>query len=399
MKIRSILAVLSVVALGAALYPASPNYHLLKRVDVGGTGAWDYLIYDTTGHRVFVSRGTHVMVLDGESGALVGDIPDTPGVHGIALAPDLGKGFTSNGQANDVTIFDLKTLKPTGQAPTGSGPDAIVYDPASKRVFTMNGRGRSATAIDAESGQPVGTIPLSGTPEFAVADGRGTVFVNIEDKHTLTAIDSQQLRVKSNWEMSGCEEPRGLSMDRENRRLFSGCGNKVMAIMDADSGKLAAKVPIGDGSDATTFDPNTALAFSSNGGDGTLTVVHEDTPDSFRVRESVSTETGARTMALDPDTGTVYLVSATFGPRLVLSFILGIFRPIVRPVVGWAGALCLLIGLIFLIRARSRGWPRKLRSYSGALIVMAVIFVAWYSSYDTLLLRLSPRDFHMTMWR
>jgi hypothetical protein len=399
MRYRLIVALLSVACLGTSLFPATPNYHLLKRVDVGGIGAWDYLIYDPAGHRVFVSRGNHVMVLDGESGATLGDIPDTPGVHGIALAPEFGKGFTSNGQTNDVTIFDFNTLKPIRRVATGKGPDAIVYDSSSKRVFTMNGWDSTATAIDAESGQSVGTIPLSGRPEFAVADGRGTVFVNIENKHTLTAIDSHNLAVKSNWDMPGCEGPTGLSMDLENRRLFSGCDNKVLAIMNADSGKLVADVPIGAGVDATAFDPKTAMAFSSNGRDGTLTVIHEVSPDKFEVVENVPTEAGARTMALDPDKGTVYLVTATVGPKLILSFILGIFRPVIRPAVGWVGGICLLISLIFLMRARSQGWPRKLQWYFGVFVAVAIVFALWCWNYDMLLMALGPKDFHLSMWR
>jgi DNA-binding beta-propeller fold protein YncE len=249
----------AVALLGVALHADTPNYHLWKKVDVGGRGAWDYLTYDDAGHRVFISRLAYVMVVDGESGAKVGEVPDTPGVHGIALAPDLGRGFTSNGHTNSVTIFDLKTLRPIDQVPTGKVPDAIVYDAASKRVFTMNARGQDATAIDGATGRTVGTIPLSGRPEFAVSDGKGTVFVNITDKHTLTAIDAQTLTVKSNWDMAGCEGPSGLSMDRDNRRLFSGCDNKVMAIVDADSGKLITTVPIGGGVDATAFDPHAGL--------------------------------------------------------------------------------------------------------------------------------------------
>lgn len=395
MKLKSILVLLVVAAFLPALLSAAPHYHLVKSVDVGGTGAWDYLIYDPTGHRVFISRGNHVMVLDGESGATVGDIPETLGVHGIALAPEFGRGFTSNGQTNDVTIFDFNTLKPLGRVATGRGPDAIVYDPASKRVFTLNGRDDSATAIDAAGGQVVGTIPLSGRPEFAAVDGKGTVFVNIENKHTLTAIDSQKLVVKSNWDMPGCEGPTGLSMDRENRRLFAGCDNKVMAIMDADSGKLVAEVPIGGGVDATAFDPKRALAFSSNGDDGTLTAVHEDAPDKFTVAENVSTEAGARTMALDSDSGTVYLVTATVGPKLILSFILGVFRPIVRPVVGLLGGICLLVSLVFL-----RAQPSNRRRASFIVfLVAAVLLAAWYWQYDAVLLALSPKNFHMTMWR
>jgi DNA-binding beta-propeller fold protein YncE len=399
MKYKSIVALLSIAWLTASAFPAASNYHLLKTVNVGGTGAWDYLIYDTTGHRVFVSRGNHVMVLDGESGTTVGDILDTPGVHGIALAPEFGKGFTSNGQTNDVTIFDFNTLKPIRRVSTGRGPDAIVYDSSSKRVFTMNGQDNTATAIDVESGQPVGTIPLSGRPEFAAADGRGTVFVNIENKHTLTAIDSHNLTVRSNWDMPGCEGPTGLSMDLENRRLFSGCDNKVLAIMNADSGQLVATVPIGAGVDATAFDPKTALAFSSNGQDGTLTVVHEDSPEKFEVVENVPTEVGARTMALDPDMGTVYLVTATVGPKLILSFILGIFRPVIRPVVGWLGGICLLISLVLLMRARSQGWPKKLRWYFGIFVVVSLVLAVWCWNYDMFLMGLSPNDFHLSMWR
>jgi len=396
---KSVLVQLIVASLSLTLHAAVPDYHFLKRVDVGGIGGWDYLTYDPSGHRVFVSRGNHVMVLDGESGATLGDIPDTLGVHGIALAPELGRGFTSNGQANSVTIFDLTTLKPISQAPTGKNPDAIVYDPASKRVFTFNGRSNSATAIDAVSGQPVGTISLTGNPEFAVADGRGTVFVNIESKHTLTAIDSRNLSIRADWNMPGCDGPSGLSMDLENRRLFAVCSNKVMAIVDADSGRLVTTVPIGSGPDASAFASKTGLAFSSNGGDGTLTVVHEDSPDKFTVVQNVRTENGARTMALDQDTGTVYLVTASFGPATILSFVFQLFRFVVRPVEAGLAVLFVLLSLRSLMRARSRGWTRKLQSYCGAFLVLGIIFAALSWQYDAVERALSPKDFHMTMWR
>jgi YVTN family beta-propeller protein len=396
MRQKRIVALLCAMYLGASVLAAAPDYHLQKKVAVGDTGAWDYLIYDETGHRVFVSRGHHVMVLDGESGATIGDIPDTQGVHGIALAPEFGKGFTSNGQTNNVTVFDLSTLKPMQRVATGRGPDAILYDPSSKRVFTMNGRDDSATAIDAASGQVVGTVPLSGRPEFAVADGKGTVFVNIENKHTLTAFDAQKLLVEGNWEMPGCEGPTGLSMDRQNRRIFSGCDNKVLAVMNADSGQLVTTVPIGAGVDATAFDPRDALAFSSNGEDGTLTVVHEDSPDKFQVVANVPTEAGARTMALDPNTGTVYLVTATVGPKLILSFVLGIFRPIVRPAFVVLGVACLLVALLWMIRAR--GGAGKLGWWFGILVVVGLTLVLWYWNYEAVLLALSPRDFHMSIW-
>ncbi len=399
MEYRSLGVLLAMSWLGTSLCAAPPDYHLQKRVDVGGTGAWDYLIYDPSGHRVFVSRATHVLVLDGESGATLADIPGTLGVHGIALAPELGKGFTSNGRIDSVTIFDLKTLQPIGQASTGKNPDAIIYDPASKRVFTFNGRSDNATAIDAESGQPVGTIELAGRPEFAVADGQGTVFVNIESKNSLTAIDSRTLSVKANWDMPGCDGPSGLSMDRPHRRLFSVCDNKVMAVMDADSGKLVTTVPIGDGPDASTFSPKLGLAFSSNGGDGTLTVVHEDSPDKFTVVKNVTTETGARTMALDEDTGTVYLVSATVGPTLLMSFILEIFRAVVRPVEALLGVLLLLLSLLFLVRAQKRGWARKPSWWGGIFLMLGLVLVVWSWQYDSVLLALSPKDFHLTIWR
>jgi DNA-binding beta-propeller fold protein YncE len=395
---KSVLALPVICLLGITLCAATPEYHLLKRVEVGGVGVWDYLTYDASYHRVFVSRGTHVMVLDGESGATVGDIPDTLGVHGIALAPDLGKGFTSNGRTNTVTIFDLKTLKHIGQTPTGQVPDAIIYDPASKRVFTFNGWSDDSTAIDAQSGQPTGTIPLKGRPEFAVADGKGLVFVNIADKNTLTVIDSQQLTIKANWDMPGCKGPTGLSMDRENRRLFAVCQNKVMTIVDAESGKVITTVPIGAGADATVFSPKRSLVFSSNGGDGTLTVVHEDSPNKFTVAQSVATEDGARTMALDEDSGTVYLITAKVGPKLILSFILEILYPVVRPAAGWLAGFSVLISMIFLVRARNRGWPRKLLWWWGAFFVVGLIFAGWYWNYDALLLKLSPQDFHMSMW-
>jgi len=295
-------------------YAAAPSYHLLKKVAVGGEGGWDYLVFDPSSHRLFVSRGTHVQVLDGNTGALLGDLPGTTGVHGIALASSLGRGFTSNGRANTVTVFDLTTLKPAGQLATGENPDAILYDSASGRVFTFNGGSHNSTAIEADSAKVAGTIPLSGKPEFAVADGKGRIFVNIEDKHSISVIDSRKLAVTSTWDIPGCEEPTGLALDRKNRRLFAGCRNKVMAILDAGSGKLITTVPIGAGVDATAFDPGTGLAFSSNG-EGTLSVVHENSPSQFELVQTVPTEPGARTMALDESTGNIYLVTARFGER------------------------------------------------------------------------------------
>lgn len=295
-------------------WAGSSGYHLIKKIPVGGEGGWDYLSFDEASRRLYISRATRVIVLDADQGTVVGEIPNTPGVHGIALAPELNRGFISNGGAASVTIFDLKTLKELGRTPTtGENPDAILYDPASRRIFAMNGRGHNSTAIDAATGAVVGTIPLDGRPEFAVADGGGKLYVNLEDKNEELVIDSQALKVVARWKMGSCEEPSGLAIDREHQRLFAGCGNQIMAVMDAGTGKLVTTVPIGRGVDANAFDPGTQLAFSSNG-DGTLTVVHEDSPDKFSVLENVPTQRGARTMALDLKTHNVFLVTAEFGP-------------------------------------------------------------------------------------
>lgn len=310
----AILLATVLTAVGATSAPGVSGYHLLKKIPVGGEGGWDYLTFDSPTRRLFISRGTKVLVLDVDSGKSVGEIPNTEGVHGIALAPDLGRGFTSNGRAGTVTIFDLKTLAVIGSATAGTNPDAIIYDAASKRVFAMNGRSQNATAIDGATGKVAGTIPVDGKPEFAAADGAGHVFVNIEDKSEEQRIDSQKLEVTATWPLAPCEEPSGLAMDAEHRRLFAGCGNKMMAVIDADSGKVVATPAIGEGVDANAFDPGTAFAFASNGRSATLTVVHEDSPAKFSVAEDVATERGARTMALDPKTHEVYLVTADFGP-------------------------------------------------------------------------------------
>ena len=294
---------------------ASPGYHFLKKISAGGEGGWDYLTLDPSARRLYVSRATRVLVFDADSGESKGEIPDTSGVHGIALAPELHRGFTSNGRSSTVTVFDTGTLKVLSEVKTtGENPDAILYDPASRRVFTFNGRGKNATAIDAASAKVVGTIPLDGRPEFAVSDGKGKVYVNVEDKSVVDVIDPAALTVSNRWPLAPCEEPSGLAIDREHRRLFVGCSNKMMAMLDADGGKVLATVPIGEGVDANGFDPATGLAFASCG-DGTLTVAHEDAPDRLSVVQTVETQRGARTMALDEKTHRVFLVTAQFGPR------------------------------------------------------------------------------------
>ncbi|HUJ96171.1 MAG TPA: hypothetical protein VLW84_12945 [Terriglobales bacterium] len=292
---------------------AAPGYHLAKTYPLGGNGGWDILIVDPASRHLFISRATHVIVVDADSGKPVGDIPDTPGVHAIALAPELGRGFISNGREGTVSIFDLSSLKTLSKVKAGENPDDIIYDPATKRVFAFNGRSHDVTAIDAEKGTVVGTIKLDGKPEFAVSDEKGAVFVNIEDKSELAAIDPNRLEVKALWPLAPCQEPSGLAMDNKNRRLFAGCGNKLMAVVDAGSGKVITTLPIGEGVDGSGFDPGTGLAFASCG-EGTLTVIHEDSPGKFSVAENVPTRRGARTMALDPKTHQVFLVTAQFGP-------------------------------------------------------------------------------------
>jgi DNA-binding beta-propeller fold protein YncE len=294
--------------------PEPAGWHVLRRIAVGGDGGWDYLTIDPEARRIYVSRSTHVMVLDEDSGKVVGDIPDTPGVHGIVIVRELGRGFTSNGRGNDVTIFDLKTLAPLQHVTTGENPDAMVYDAASKRVFVFNGRGASATVIDAASGTVASTIPLGGKPEAGAADGKGHVFVNLEDKSQVVELDSAKLVVEHTWPLAPGEEPSGMALDAEHRRLFLGCNNKMMVVMDADSGKVLATPAIGPGVDGNGFDPDSGLAFSANGGDGTLTLVHEESPTDFRVVANVPTQRGARTMTIDPKTHHVFTVSAEFLP-------------------------------------------------------------------------------------
>ena len=308
-----LLSAVSVSLAAVALAAAAPGYHVIKTYKIGGEGFWDYLTADASARRLYISRGTHVVVLDLDSGKNVGEIADTPGVHGIALAPELGRGFTSNGREGTVSIFDIKNLGLISKVKVGDNPDAILYDPASKRVFTFNGRSHDSSAIDAASGKVLGTIPLDGKPEFAASDAKGEIFVNIEDKSELVAIDPNKLDVKVKWPLAPCTEPSGLSIDRKHRRLFVGCDNKMMAVVDADSGKVLATPAIGEGVDATAFDDETNLAFASCG-EGVLTVVKEESPEKFSVAENVKTQQGARTMALDSKTHNAFVVTAEFGP-------------------------------------------------------------------------------------
>jgi DNA-binding beta-propeller fold protein YncE len=251
------------------------------------------------------------MVVDIDADKVVGDIADTPGVHGIAIAPELNRGFTSNGRAGTATIFDLKTLKVLGQVKTGENPDAILYDPASRRVFTFNGRSRDTTVFEAASGEVIATIALGGKPEFAGSDGRGKVYANIEDTSEVVEIESRKPSLTRRYSIKPCEEPSGMGLDAEHHRVFSGCHNKVMTVLDTEAGRVIAALPIGEGVDGNGFDPKTGLAFSANG-DGTLTVVRESSPGTYGVLETVATQRGARTMAIDPKTGNIYLPAAQY---------------------------------------------------------------------------------------
>jgi DNA-binding beta-propeller fold protein YncE len=309
--VRTIAALFLIVASNAAL--AAADYTLLKTVPVPGDGGWDYLIVDDAARRVYISHGTQVDVLDADSYEIKGTILDTKGVHGIALAPALGRGFTSNGKASTVTIFDLKTLKNLGEVKTGRNPDAILYDPASKRVFAFNGGGKSATVIDAADGTVAGTIELGGQPEFAVSDGMGNVFVNLEDKNTLVKIDAQKMKVLEQWPLAPGETPTGLAIDPKTQRLFVGCRNKLFVVVNAENGKVVAKGPIGARTDAAAFDPETKMIFFSNG-DGTVTVIHPDGEDKYSEVQTIKTKVGSKTMALDLKTHRLFLPSAEFKP-------------------------------------------------------------------------------------
>ncbi|HKW88819.1 MAG TPA: hypothetical protein VJN21_08690 [Candidatus Acidoferrales bacterium] len=299
----------------ATAQAAGPSgYHLIKTIPVPGDTGWDYLKFDPSTNHLFISRGDHVAVVDIESGKEVGDIGGMEGIHGIVLAPEFNRGFVTDGRAAKVWIFDLKTLKVTGSAAAAPDADGEVYDPASKRVFTMNGDSKSSTVIDAATGKVLGTIDLGGGPEFPVADGQGHIYANIETTSEIVEIDSNTMKITHRWPIAPGESPSGLAMDTKNRILFSGCRNKMMAIVNADTGKVITTLPIGQGVDATRFDAGTGYAFASNG-DGTLTVIHEDSPTQFSVVENVKTEERARTMALDPATHRVFTVTAKFEPN------------------------------------------------------------------------------------
>lgn len=294
------------------LVAAAPEYRLLKEIPVGGDGGWDYLTVDAGARRLYVSHGTKIVVVDIEKNTVVGEIADTPGVHGIAVAPDLKRGFSTNGRENKSSVVDLETLKTLSKVETGANPDGMVYEPGTHEVYVFNGRGESATVIDAKAAQVVATVALGGKPEFAAVDTKaGRVFNNLEDKSEVVAIDAKTHAVVSRWPIAPGEEASGMAIDEAHHRLFVGCHNKLMAMIDTESGKVVATVPIGEGVDANAFDPGTQLAFASCG-DGTVTIAHEDSPAKLTVVQTLKTEPRARTMTLDPKTHRIYLASARF---------------------------------------------------------------------------------------
>ena len=319
MRNRTCLTVLlGASLLGAPLAQSAPFFGtaqsaLVDRYPVGGEGGWDLITFDAKRHRLFVSRATHVQVIDADSGKVIGDIPGTEGVHGIALADDLEVGFTSNGKSNSVTVFDSVTLNVIDTIKiSGLNPDVILYEPKTKHIFVFNGRSNNATVIDAVSHQEIDTIVLPGKPELAVSDEAGNVFVNIEDKNQVVVIDSGHDKIIKTFPLGKGVEPTGLSIDKEHKRLFSVCANRKMEILDAETGSLVAEVAIGAEPDSAAFDPHLGLAFSSNG-DGTLTVVKDLGQGHYAVAQNVMTQRGARTMAYDPDRHRAYLVAAAFG--------------------------------------------------------------------------------------
>jgi DNA-binding beta-propeller fold protein YncE len=297
------------LAVGAStiinLHAADAGYHNLKEIHVGGAGRFDYLSVDPDAHRLYVTHGTKVIVIDTQNDAVVGEVTDTPGVHGFAIAPELKRGFASNGRENKVSIVDLDSLKTLSKVPTGKNPDAILYEPSQQEVYAFNSAG-SATVIEAKTGKVVTTIPLPGKPEFAVADAKaGRIYGNIEDKSEIAVIDIKTHQIVAHWPIAPGESASGLAIDLEHHRLFAVCENKKMVMLDSTNGKVVATVPIGSGTDAAGFDPETQLAFSSNG-EGTITIAHEDSPNKLTVVQTLKTERGARTMALDPKTHKIY---------------------------------------------------------------------------------------------
>jgi YVTN family beta-propeller protein len=304
-------ATASIIGAMAFIVPAygeSPEFSVREQIKLGEAGKWDYVAIDSTHQRLFVTRGTHVQVVDLTNGKPFGQIADTDGVHGVAFAPDLNLGFTSNGRANSVTVFELDSLKVKQEIKiTGQNPDAIYYDAKSHKVFTFNGKSNNVTVIDANTLQVVGTIQASGRPEFAVGDQSGRIYFNIEDKEQIDVIDVASNKLVAQWSLAGCTEPTGLAIDVAHARLFSACQNNIVAVTDLHDGKRATSFAIGEHPDAVVYDADTGRVYSSNGGSGTLTIAQQKDADHYTVIANVATEKGAKTMAFDPKTKVAYL--------------------------------------------------------------------------------------------
>jgi len=310
--VRFLAMALTVGALAASAQTGG-SYHIAHTYPVGGDGSWDYVVPDPPNHRVFVARQTRLMVIDENTGALLGEVTGINGAHGTAIAAGTGHGFATSGNDQSVVMFDLTSLKPLGRIPAAEDADAIVYDPASKRVFTLNGDAHSSTVIDPGPGTLITNIPLGGKPEYGASAGDGKVYANLTDTGEVVEIDARAAKVTRRWPTSPCKNPVSMAIDTAHHRLFSGCRSGVLAVSDYQAGKMVATVPIGTGVDGAGFDPAYGNVFASNA-DGTLTVIHQDTPDEYRVVETVATPPGSRNMGLDPTNHRIYLASGKFGP-------------------------------------------------------------------------------------
>lgn len=318
MRITARIAV--ALSLAACLYAsqseaAAPSYKIVKEVPLGAPDRWDFLTFDAATNRVYVAHATEITIVDASSGDIVGRIPGFDTNHGLAIVPSLGRGYADSGNTKSVIVFDLETLKPIATLTAGEDADAMTYDAATGRVFVMDADGAAFTAIDAAQNKTLATLPLGGKPESAVADGAGTVFANIASTQELVKIDAKTLQVGARWKLAQCESPHGLSLDNGTRRLFVSCKNDTMQVVSADDGHVVASFPIGHGTDADAFDPVRKLAFSSNG-DGTLSVVAEQGPDSFASLGNVTTRRTGRTMTLDPATGRIFIVAGDIDPKV-----------------------------------------------------------------------------------
>jgi DNA-binding beta-propeller fold protein YncE len=316
---REWLALVVSVLLGASIAVAAANYQLLKEIPVPGKGGWDYVTVDDAARRVYISHSTQVEVLDADSFAHLGSIPNTPGVHGVAIDPQSGRGYITAGKADEVVAFDSRTLKPLGEIKVGKKPDAIIYEPLTKRIYVMNGDSENITVLKAADGSVVGTIALGGGPEFAVSDGKGNLYVNLEEQNETLHIDVNSLTVKERWPLAPCATPTALAMDRENRRLFVGCRSKQLAVLNADTGKVVFTAPIGERVDAGAFDAKTRFVFLSTG-DGRVFVFHQDSPDKYSQVQEIATKVGAKTMGYDAKTGNLIVPTSDEGAMKVMVF-------------------------------------------------------------------------------